>query len=435
MTRLPSQRRFLLATWEGGGSVAPAVTVARKLVERGHHVRVMADACIGPESAAAGAEFVPWTRAPSRTDRSRESDLAQDWLAASPPEGLMRVIDRLWTGPALAYAQDLGEELDRAPADLVVTSEMLFGVQAACESRGQAHAILAANISIFPMPGVPPLGPGLAPATTDAERAMHAEIGRQIVALLDHGLPALNTARAALGLQPLAHLIDQAESAAATLLATSAAFDFAPDALPSKVRYVGPQLGEPGWAEPLLLDLAKAAAGRPIVLVGFSTTFQDHAGAVQRVIDALAGLPVLGVVTLGESLAPGEVTPAANVRVVASASHEALMRQAALVVTHGGHGTVCRALSHRLPLLVMPHGRDQNDNAVRVTARGAGLSLPPTAGVEEIRAAVARLLDDPAFAEAAARLGAAVAQDAARSPVAEILEELAAVASPQLCPA
>jgi UDP:flavonoid glycosyltransferase YjiC (YdhE family) len=91
-----------------------------------------------------------------------------------------------------------------------------------------------------------------------------------------------------------------------------------------------------------------------------------------------------------------------------------------------------RSSSPRRFLFATWEGRDQADNAVRVTVRGAGLSLPPTAPAEEIRAAVGRLLHEPAFAEAAARLGAAVAKDAARSPVVDALEELAA---PQLRPA
>jgi UDP:flavonoid glycosyltransferase YjiC (YdhE family) len=102
-----------------------------------------------------------------------------------------------------------------------------------------------------------------------------------------------------------------------------------------------------------------------------------------------------------------------------------IMGQAALVVTHGGHGTVCRALTHGRPMLVMPHGRDQNDNAVRVTARGAGLSLPPDASTTEIRACLQRLLDEPQFRSAAATLGAAVAREAADSPVVAELEALA----------
>ncbi len=49
---------FLFATWEGGGSVTPALTVARKLRARGHRVRVMSDRCNRPEAEAAGASFI-----------------------------------------------------------------------------------------------------------------------------------------------------------------------------------------------------------------------------------------------------------------------------------------------------------------------------------------------------------------------------------------
>jgi hypothetical protein len=35
---------FLLATFEGGGSVPPMIGVAEKLIARGHRVRVMSDA-------------------------------------------------------------------------------------------------------------------------------------------------------------------------------------------------------------------------------------------------------------------------------------------------------------------------------------------------------------------------------------------------------
>ncbi len=63
-----------------------------------------------------------------------------------------------------------------------------------------------------------------------------------------------------------------------------------------------------------------------------------------------------------------------NVTLLHSAPHDLVMKEASLVVTHGGHGTVSRALIHGLPLLVMPMGRDQNDNAMRVEATAPGLS-------------------------------------------------------------
>src|SRR5215471_7119898 len=170
--------KFLFTTWEGGGNVTPALEAVRKLVARGHSVRVMSEECNRPESEAAGAGFIAWRRAPSRKDRSPESQTFKDWAAATPQEGLLSVIRDAWCGPAMAYAQDVMEELKHEPAHLVVTCEALFGVMAGCESLGQRFATLCPNISLAPLPGVPPLGPGFAPARNEAERAMHAEVAR-----------------------------------------------------------------------------------------------------------------------------------------------------------------------------------------------------------------------------------------------------------------
>ena len=150
------------------------------------------------------------------------------------------------------------------------------------------------------------------------------------------------------------------------------------------MRYAGPLLGDPVWAEPWASPWNKDD-DRPLVLAGFSTSFQNHAAVLQRVIDASAALPVRLLVTLGGSIEPSELTPAASTVVVRSVPHLEILKEACLVVTHGGHGTVMAALLQRLPMLVIPHGRDQADNAVRVAERGAGLTLSRTAPTETIR--------------------------------------------------
>jgi MGT family glycosyltransferase len=422
---MPEMKNFLLATWEGGGSVTPMLTVARKLAARGHRVRVISDSVNRPESEAAGAAFTPWTRAPSRVDRSRDSDVMRDWEATNPQEGFARVLNQIMAGPALAYAQDIIEQLRHEPADLVVSNEMLFGVPLGCEAVGQRHVLLTCNVSLFPLAGVPPLGPGLPPARNAEEEALHGSIAKANGRMLDKGLPAINAARAVLGLMPLAQLTDQHLVAEGILLGTSRAFDFAPSQLPPRVSYVGPQLDDPAWAAPWHSPW-DANDLRPLVLVGFSTTFQDHVGVLQAVIDGAADLPVRMLVTLGDTIAPEELTPPANCRLMASAPHNAVMAQAALVITHGGHGTVTRALMHGRPLIVVPHGRDQADNAIRVTERGAGLSLPTTSDPATFGVAIATVLAESRYAKAAQELGERVAEEVHNSPVIAQLETLAA---------
>ena len=106
---------------------------------------------------------------------------------------------------------------------------------------------------------------------------------------------------------------------------------------------------------------------------------------------------------------------------------DVVMREAALAITHGGHGTVTKALLHGLPQLVIPHGRDQVDNAVRVTHRGAGLTLDPSADTAALRAAIQRLLDEPGFTAQAVALGARIREEAEARCGASRLEALASL--------
>jgi UDP:flavonoid glycosyltransferase YjiC (YdhE family) len=97
-----------------------------------------------------------------------------------------------------------------------------------------------------------------------------------------------------------------------------------------------------------------------------------------------------------------------------------------MVVTHGGHGTVIRSLAAGAPLLCMPMGRDQNDNAARVVARGAGLRLSPKSSIKSIRNGILEILESPRYREKAREMGKVIAKDARNSSATQILEEVAA---------
>src|ERR1051326_3507338 len=158
-------RAFLFTHWEGGGNTPPMLSLVRRLVARGHAVRALGDPCNRAEVEAAGASFSPWSRAPRREDKSADTDLLRDWEVTSPPAMIARLRDRLFFGPSLAHPQGTLDELTRFHADVVVTSDMLFGPMAAAEAAGVPCVALAANVYLFPLPGVPPFGPGLQPAT------------------------------------------------------------------------------------------------------------------------------------------------------------------------------------------------------------------------------------------------------------------------------
>lgn len=73
-------------------------------------------------------------------------------------------------------------------------------------------------------------------------------------------------------------------------------------------------------------------------------------------------------------------------------------------------------------MVVLPHGRDQPDNAVRVEARGAGLRLPKGASPQTIAEAVETVLSTPAHRAAAQRLGGLIREEMGNGRLLEELE-------------
>ncbi|WP_432261904.1 nucleotide disphospho-sugar-binding domain-containing protein [Cupriavidus sp. TMH.W2] len=401
---------ILAVGWEGGGNVPPTLAAVRALTDRGHDVRLIADDTMRAEAIEAGARFLPWKRAPNRPDRSSESCFVRDWEIADPLAGFQRWCERIFVGPAQSYAEDILEALATEPCDIVLGSDLLFGSMLAGEIAKVPTALLATNISLWPLPGHPPFGPGFQPARSAADRARDAEVSAMVEQVWDGFLPCLNAARAHFGVAPLAHVHEQPLSAGRHLLATSSSFDFPTERLPGHVRYVGPLLEMPSWAHERWAS-QPAHEMRPLVLVSFSTTNQGQADVLQRVISGLAGEPVEVVVTLGKALEGLRLQSSANVTILANAAHDDILPNARAVVTHGGHGTIMRSLRHGVPLVILPMGRDQNDNAARVDYHGAGLRLDPSAPPHMLGEAVRRVISEPGFAERALALGRAIAEE------------------------
>jgi MGT family glycosyltransferase len=417
-----TQQRYLFAITDGGGTVPADTSVIRALVARGHDVRVLADAVLAPDVESTGAEHVPWDEAPQRPDLSPESMLIQDWDAKTPFEAFARARDGVMVGPAALFAADVRRELQRRPADVVVGNIFLFGAQIGAEAEGVPFAFLVPNLLSFPGSGTPPLGPGLKPARGPLGRLRDAALTRVMGRLFDKGLDQLNEVRRANGLEPIASVLQNFERADRLLMLTSRAFDYEGFSPPPNVRVVGPRLDDPVWVG----DWSPPPGDGPLVLVGMSSTYMDHADVLQRVASALGELPVRGVVTTGPTIPVDAIDAPPNVTVVRRAPHSEVLRHASAVVTHAGHGTVIKALAAGVPVVAIPLGRDQLDNAARVAHHGAGLRLKPKAKPEAIARAVRRVIDEPSFATGAERLAAAIAAETSEDRAAAELEQLAA---------
>ena len=419
---MTTPKRYLFAIIDGGGTVPADTSVIRALVARGHDVRVLADRVLAPDVESTGAEHIPWTRAPQRPDLDPKSVIINDWDAKTPAEAFARVRDGAMVGPADLFAADVRAELQRRQADVVVANFFVFGAQIAAEAEGVPFAFLVSNILSFPTSNTPPLGPGLKPARGPLGRARDVWLNRIMARLFDKGLDRLNEVRRENGLEPIDSVLQNFERADRLLLLTSRAFEYEQFSPPPNVRITGPRLDDPAWAG----DWTPPAGDAPLVLVGMSSTFMDHGEVLQRATTALGTLPVRGLVTTGRAIPAESIDAPANVTVVERAPHSEVLRHASAVVTHAGHGTVIKSLAAGVPVVALPLGRDQLDNAARVVQHGAGLKLKPKASAEAIAAAVRRVLDEPSFAAGARRIADAIAVETAEDLAANELEELAA---------
>jgi UDP:flavonoid glycosyltransferase YjiC (YdhE family) len=236
--------------------------------------------------------------------------------------------------------------------------------------------------------------------------------------LLTPRLPRLNTVVEGYELLPLDHVFELFDRCSRVLVMTSPSFDFTAPQLPANVRYVGPQLDDPDWAAKAKWPKKgwRGQGAEPLVLVATGPIYQDQTDLPQRIIQALGTLPVKAVLTTGPDVNPAEIQAGPNVDVLQVAPHTRVLREAAVVVTTAGHGIVLKSLAAGVPLVCIPMGGNEKDNAVRVLRLGAGVRLTRQSAPEQIAAAISEVLERPQYAVAARRFADVLAWEAAHRP-------------------
>jgi UDP:flavonoid glycosyltransferase YjiC (YdhE family) len=126
-------------------------------------------------------------------------------------------------------------------------------------------------------------------------------------------------------------------------------------------------------------------------------------GRLRECIDALSPLVASLVVTTGPNPVASLGDLPSHVLAYDYLTQSRILPLVDLVVSHGGAGTTLGALQAGLPHLLLPYESQSQESSAEAVARlGAGLVVPvETRDVDEIRAAAARLLGEPAHREAA----------------------------------
>lgn len=391
-------RRFLVAAFGDPGHAFPAIALGRALADRGGEVTIETWEERRGAVEGAGLGFAA----------------AEEYRMFPPPDP-----DSAEGTHAAEAARALVPLLEEMRPDVVVSDILTLAPTLAAEVAGIPRATLIPHLYPAVEPGQPFFAIGLRSPRTGLGRRVWREGQRLLDMGLAHGRRDLNVQRERLGLAPIERF-HGGISPELALVGTFPQLEY-PRRWPGGVEVTGPMTFE--IPHP---DIELPSGGAPLVLVAPSTAHDSQNQLVRTALAALADEPVRVVATTNRVRPQSPIEVPANAILVDWLSYSQLMPAASLVISHGGHGTVARALGAGTPLLICPFIGDMSETAMRVAWARVGLSLPRRLmRPGPLRWAAQRILSDPAFTARAGELAAWGREHDGAKRGAELVEELA----------
>lgn len=388
-------RRILVAAFGDAGHAFPAIALARALSGRGHEVAVETWERWREAVEAEGLRF----------------QAAEEYTVFPPPPPGHEA------GPAEA-ARALTPLFEDFEPELVVSDILTLAPSLAAELHGCRRATLIPHLYPVHQTGMPFFGFGMMPPRTRIGRAMWRAARPVLESGLRRGRSELNEVRLGLGLEPTQRF-HGGISEELVLVGTYPELEYR-RSWPDEVRVCGPlgfELPHP--------DIDLPDGSDPLVLVASSTAHDPDCRLIRTCMAAFAGEPVRVVATSNGHFPAEPIEVPDNARLVGWLSYTQVMAAADLVICHGGHGTVCRAIEAEAPLLVSPAIGDMAENGARVQWAGAGLMLPARLrGPASLRSVAWELLGDPSYGVRAAEISASTPAGSGALRAAEAIEGL-----------
>jgi UDP:flavonoid glycosyltransferase YjiC (YdhE family) len=165
-------------------------------------------------------------------------------------------------------------------------------------------------------------------------------------------------------------------------------------------------------------------AGEAPVVFTLGTTAVNDPGSFYEVgARAVRDLGLRAVLVAGNGADSRSYAVGEHALAVDFAPHDLLFPHARIVVHQAGIGTLSEALLAGKPMLIMPYGHDQADNAWRASRLGVARVLPRHRfGRREVRDALKHLLDNPSVRANAARAQQAIAREEGVCLAADYIE-------------
>jgi MGT family glycosyltransferase len=342
---------------------------------------------------------------------------------------------RLFTSGLESSTRAILRRLERQRPDVAVVDFAFYAAQLAAEKLGIPYVSVYHSGLPFRGPGVPPFGSGLPIGTADGPELRRAEAAeREFLAEIQG---TLERTRRALGLGPAPEsFVRTPGSPWLNLVPSHEAIEAPRSGLGPSTFFVGPCFSTRRSVSQEGFPFERLEEGTFKVYVSLGTVFNNRPHLFRTLLEALDLPGAQVIVSAGASydaLAARKQPP--GVLLFRRVPQLEVLPRMDLVIGHGGNNTTNETLAAGKPLLVLPVGGEQRDNARRVEYLGAGLALfPEQLTVERARQAVTRLREEPRFAERTRQLQGQLAETEGTETAAALIAHLARTREPLRLP-
>ncbi|MFO0919852.1 MAG: glycosyltransferase [Planctomycetaceae bacterium] len=185
---------------------------------------------------------------------------------------------------------------------------------------------------------------------------------------------------------------------------------------------VGPTIGASAdWGD----FPAEKLTSRPLIYASLGTLTNRNSRFYENCLKAFAGDDYQLVLSLGTKNGSelfSRERPGVIVREFVPQLK--VLQQAAVFISHAGMNSAHESLYYGVPLVMAPQQVEQQVVASQVVQAGAGICLSATPSAENLRAAVAQVLNDPAYVANAAQVRDSLRDTGGAGRAAEAIERL-----------
>lgn len=429
MSQVGTRKRVVFTTWGSFGDLHPFMALALELKDRGY-ISVIATSPLYREKVEAeGIGFYPVRPDLSPPDAEASADM------------IRRVSNARW-GPGYlfrellvphlreTYADTLAAVTAEGGADLLVSHQVPLTAPLVAEKTG----IKWISSVLFPIAFVsaydPPTPPQLPALRMVA--ATHPLVARTLFGLgkwtTRSWVEPIQRMRKELGLARSQNPIFEGQHSPTLVLAmfSKVLAQLQPD-FPSNTLVTGfPFYDRKDDQEPPSDLLRFLDEGEPPVLFTLGSSLVWIAKDFYRVsIEAAQKLGKRALLLIGDKRNLPQTELPEGVAAFDYAPHSLVMPRASVIVHQGGIGTTGQALRAGRPMLIVPFGQDQPDNARRCGRLGVARTLRYAHfTTPRVVSELSQLLNDPTYLEQAKKVGKEVEEENGTKRACDAIEQV-----------